>query len=309
MTTTQTTPPALEAWTAWPGEVRDADPFRLFVRAYGTGEPAVFVHGLGGSSTNWTDLMGLLGDRLSTLAPDLPGHGRSPASPNGKYGIGTHVRAVIALIEATGRGPVHLVGNSLGGATATLVASRRPDLVRSLALVSPAFPQLNPRRAKDLRMLPLLVPGAARLADRMMSQVSPSDRVRGVLELCYADPSRITDERMAEAVADARRHAEDRWAIEAFVASARGLIASYLLPGGRSLWSAAGRVTAPVQLVWGAQDKLVPVEIAGKVLEAFTQAHGGARLEVYPDAGHVAMMEKPRETAGLVRALLDRIGG
>ncbi|MGH3745466.1 MAG: alpha/beta fold hydrolase [Mycobacteriales bacterium] len=283
----------------WPGEVRTAGAFRLFVRAGGGGEPAVYVHGLGGSSTNWTDLMGLLD--LEGLAPDLPGHGRSPASPDGHYRLSTHVAAVTALTESTAGGPVHLCGNSLGGAAATFVAARRPDLVRSLTLVSPAFPQLDPRRISDARMALLLLPGAPRLAQRLAARVPPEDRVRAVLELCYADPSRITPERMAEATADARRHAEDDWAERAFVSSARGLIASYLLPGRRSLWSAAAQVTAPVTLIWGAQDALVPVSIAPRVRAAFSRAAGGAALEIFDDAGHVAQMELPERTASVVR--------
>ncbi|HEX7355598.1 MAG TPA: alpha/beta fold hydrolase [Mycobacteriales bacterium] len=284
---------------AWPGEVRAAGRYRLFVRAGGAGEPAVYVHGLGGSSTNWTDLMGLLD--FDGLAPDLPGHGRSPAAPDGRYRLSTHVAAVTALIESTGRGPVHLFGNSLGGAASTLVAAQRPDLVRSLTLISPAFPQLDPRRIAEARMALLLLPGAPWLAQRMAARVTPEQRVRAVLELCYADPSRITAERMDEAVADARRHAEDDWAERAFVASARGLVASYLLPGRRSLWSAAGRVTAPVTLIWGAQDALVPVSIAPRVRAAFTRAAGGATLDVFEDAGHVAQMELPERTASAVR--------
>ena len=284
----------------WPGEVRRAGTFRLFVRSGGAGEPAVYVHGLGGSSTNWTDLMGLLD--LEGLAPDLPGHGRSPASPNGRYRLSTHVAAVTALIESTGRGPVHLFGNSLGGAASTFVAARRPDLVRSLTLISPAFPQLDPRRISEARMALLLLPGAPRLARRMAARVPPEERVRSVLELCYADPSRITPERMAEATADARRHADDDWAEQAFVSSARGLVASYLLPRRRSLWSAAGLVTAPVTLIWGAQDVLVPVAIAPRVQAAFGRAAGGASLEVFDDAGHVAQMELPERTASVVRS-------
>lgn len=305
-TSTATDGPTLQPWTAWPGERLKTGPYELFVRSHGTGEPAVLVHGLGGSSTNWTDLMGLLGDRVAARALDLPGHGRSGASPTGRYGLRTHVAAVVAVIEADGRGPVHLVGNSLGGATATLVAAARPDLVRTLTLVSPAFPQLDPRRAREVQMAGLFVPRAAKLADRMMANVSPEQRARGVLELCYYDPTRITPERMAESIADARLHAEDDWATQAFVSSARGLIGSYLLPGKRSIWSAAGRITAPVQLVWGAADRLVPVSVAPKALAAFCRAAGGARLEVLPDAGHVAMMEKPEETAALWRSLLER---
>ena len=74
----------------WPGEVETLGPHRLFVRGTSTGrrdrdvsndgatEAAVMVHGLGGQSTNWTDLMGLMADRMSSWAPDLPGFGRSP---------------------------------------------------------------------------------------------------------------------------------------------------------------------------------------------------------------------------------------
>lgn len=284
---------------AWPGDVRTAGRFRLFVRSGGAGEPAVYVHGLGGSSTNWTDLMGLLD--LEGLAPDLPGHGRSPASPTGRYSLSVHLAAVTALIESTGRGPVHLFGNSLGGAVSTMLAARRPDLVRTLTLISPAFPQLQPRRLVDLRMAPLLLPGAAKLAKRLEDRISPEARVRTVLELCYADPSRITEQRMSEAVADARRHAEDDWAEQAFVSSSRGLLLSYLLPGRRSLWSAAADVTAPVTLVWGTQDKLVPVSLAPRVKAAFSRAAGGAELHVFEDAGHVAQMELPERTASVIR--------
>lgn len=101
-------------------------------------EPALFVHGLGGASTNWTDLMGLLAGQLDGAALDLPGFGRSDPPPSSSYALRTHVRAVIALLERQGRGPVHLFGNSLGGAVSTRVAARRPDLVRTLTLISPA---------------------------------------------------------------------------------------------------------------------------------------------------------------------------
>src|SRR5271166_2651449 len=120
----------------------------------GFGEPALFIHGLGGSSTNWTDLMDLL-SRPADSAPavpvlectaiDLPGFGCSPPPVDGGYSISSHASAVIELIERQGRGPVHLIGNSMGGAVSTRVAARRPDLVRSLILISPALPDLRPR--------------------------------------------------------------------------------------------------------------------------------------------------------------------
>ena len=86
--------------------------------------PAVMVHGLGGSALNWTTSSALLADRLAARAPDLPGFGDSPPPHDGDYSLNTHMRAVEALIEADGRGPVHLMGNSMGGAVA--VPAGRP---------------------------------------------------------------------------------------------------------------------------------------------------------------------------------------
>src|SRR5580658_7556273 len=142
---------------AWPGELVSAGAGQLFVRsapALEGAEPALFVHGLGGSATNWTDLMDLLrkppADRpdepaLACEAVDLPGFGFSPVPPSGEYSIDAMATAVAALIDARGRWPVHLVGNSLGGAVCVRLAARRPDLVRTLTLISPALPDLRPR--------------------------------------------------------------------------------------------------------------------------------------------------------------------
>ncbi|NUP39544.1 MAG: alpha/beta fold hydrolase, partial [Streptomyces sp.] len=113
--------------------------------ADGPAEPAMFVHGLGGSSQNWSALMASLADILDVQALDLPGFGHSPPPDDGNYSIAAHARAVVRLLDAGNRGPVHLFGNSMGGAVAVKVAAARPDLVRTLTLVSPALPELPPQ--------------------------------------------------------------------------------------------------------------------------------------------------------------------
>src|SRR5215218_11014265 len=62
-------------------------------------ERALYVHGLGGASTNWTDLAALLAVRFDGWAVDLPGFGRSQPPPRGRYSIRGHVRAVVDLLE------------------------------------------------------------------------------------------------------------------------------------------------------------------------------------------------------------------
>ena len=120
---------------AWPGETVALDSGEVYVRSAPAdapgAEPALFVHGLGGSATNWTDLMDLLrrpapagpyaGPALACEAIDLPGFGFSPVPADGDYSIDAKARAVIELIEHRRNWPVHLAGNSLGGAVCTRV--------------------------------------------------------------------------------------------------------------------------------------------------------------------------------------------
>lgn len=290
--------PELPAYVPpWPGELRGP----VFVRsgpAEGA-EPALLVHGLGGSSNNWTDLVALLRGRLDCQMLDLPGFGQSPPPAEG-YRLGAHVRAVIAAIEARDGGPVHLFGNSLGGAVATLVAARRPDLVRTLTLVSPALPSLRPRRGSDPR-LPLLLPRLDALARRQLARVTPEQRARAVVQLCFADPGKVSPQRMAETVEEVRRRSGLAHDGDAFTGSLRGLVGSYLARGPRAVWRQVARVQAPTLLIWGAQDRLVDVSIAPRAARTLPDA----RLLVLDGVGHVAQMERPDLVARAVLGLLD----
>jgi pimeloyl-ACP methyl ester carboxylesterase len=258
------------------------------------------VHGLGGSSLNWTDLMDLLADRLESRAPDLPGFGYSPPPDDGDYSIAGHARAVASLIEQDGRGPVHLFGNSLGGAVSTVVASSRPDLVRTLTLVSPALPDLRPGRWRTQVAL-LALPGIGPLLSRKLVDMTPQQRVKGLLELVYADPSRVTPERVAQAVVEVERRATLPYAVDAMSASTRGLLNTFFTTGPTSLWSQAARVTAPTLLMYGREDKLVSSRVAPKAKTAFPNA----TVVVLPQTGHVAQMEHPELVARFVRTHLD----
>ena len=164
---------------------------------------------------------------------------------------------------------MHLVGNSLGGVASLLVAAERPDLVRTLTLVSPAMPWLRPRRGSDLAVPMLLVPGIGRYAQRRLDALPPERRAAGLIRICFADPSAVPRNRVD---GDDRR---DRPAQGAALvdrtrspASLRGLARSYLVLGPRSLWKQAGLVRAPTLVVWGTEDRLVPVELAGRTAAA-----------------------------------------
>src|SRR3569833_1364703 len=162
-------------------------------------EPAVYVHGLGGSSQNFTDVAGLLADRFDAQAIDLPGFGYSDPSP--RYSIRALADILTAYLDHDGRGPVHLVGNSLGGSISVRVAALRPDLVRTLTLISPAMPFLNPRRTAHGPLLPVLaLPRAERLFAWGMARMTVEELADQVMVTCFGDTTKVNAQRRAEAI-------------------------------------------------------------------------------------------------------------
>ncbi|MFD8391626.1 alpha/beta fold hydrolase [Streptomyces sp. NPDC059680] len=265
--------------------------------------PALYVHGLGGSSQNWSALMAELDGVVDGEAVDLPGFGDSPPPDDGNYSVTGHARAVIRYLDAAGRGPVHLFGNSLGGAVTTRVAAVRPDLVRTLTLVSPALPELRIQRTAAPTAL-LGVPGVAALFTRLTREWTAEQRVRGVLALCYGDPGRVSPEAFQHAVEELERRLQLPYFWDAMARSARGIVNAYTLGGQHGLWRQAERVLAPTLLIYGGRDQLVGFRMARRAARAFRDS----RLLSLPDAGHVAMMEYPDVVATTFRELLAETG-
>ena len=265
--------------------------------------PALYVHGLGGSSQNWSLLMAELDGVVDSEALDLPGFGDSPPPDDGDYSVTGHARAVIRYLDAAGRGPVHLFGNSLGGAIATRVAAVRPDLVRTLTLVSPALPELRVQRTAVPTAL-LGVPGVASLFTRVSREWTAEQRVRGVMALCYGDPGQVTPEEFRHAVEELERRLQLPYFWDVMARSSRGVVNAYTLGGQHGLWRQAERVLAPTLLVYGRRDQLVGYRMAQRAARAFRDS----RLLSLPDAGHVAMMEYPEIVATAFRELLADAG-
>ncbi len=266
----------------------------------GRGEPALCVHGLEGSSRNWTDLMDLLRPALACDALDLPGFGDSPPRPDGRYSIAALAQTVAALITTQRNGPVHLIGNSLGGAVCVKVAATWPGLVKTLTLISPALPDLRPRL--DLLRFPVI--GLPRVGPRLIRQyqaaLPPERRVAAVIATCYSNPGLYPQARLAAEVAELGRRDSLEYAAAAVVGSARALTAEFLRLGRRSPWRDAARVTTPTLVIYGQHDRLVDPRAAGRAAHQFS----GARIVVLPRTGHIAQMEHPALVAAEIGILL-----
>jgi pimeloyl-ACP methyl ester carboxylesterase len=295
----------------WPGRlvgvrnhgVGDHEVFVRSAPAPDDAEPALCVHGLEGSSRNWTDLIDLLRSRLACEAMDLPGFGDSPPRPDGRYTIAALAQTVIALIGKHGK-PVHLIGNSLGGAVCVKVAATRPDLIRTLTLISPALPDSRPRM--DLLRFPVM--SLPRLGTRIVKQyqvLPPERRVADVITTCYGDPALFQQARFATEVTELTRRDELGYAASVLVGSVRTLTAEFVRKGRHSAWRDAARVTAPTLVIYGSRDRLVDARMAGRAAHQFADA----RVVVLPRTGHVAHMEHPDVVAAEIGILLGIPGG
>lgn len=264
----------------------------IFVRrAAAPGQPpALFIHGLGGSSTNWTDLMAALS--LDSVAPDASGFGYSPPAPDGDYRPQATARTMADLIRSWDVGPVHVFGNSLGGAIALQLAARWPDRVRSLTLISPALPQFSAMRT-NIHLPVLSVPGVGERMFERFQQVDPASRAQGTIDLIYANTERVHPQRLAEAAAEVARRDQLPYVREAFLQSLRGLLATYRDSSENRPWRLAERVQCPVLVIHGREDKLVHPKGADRATRHFKDV----RVVVLPDCGHVAMMEHPHRVA------------
>jgi pimeloyl-ACP methyl ester carboxylesterase len=300
-------PPLDTSVRPYPGEYVTTANHRLHVRRTpgSAAATAVYVHGLGGSSTNWTDLSTQLAGYADGYSPDLPGFGKSEPLDGYDFSMVAHARTMIEYLEFLDRGPVHLMGNSMGGTVALVVAAARPDLVRTLTLVSPAVPDLRPslRRVSDPRLPLTVLPVIGRSVQRRLDALGARVRTEQVMRLCFADPALVPEHRIVESMEEAVEMGGQPWVNAALNGSTLSLFRMWVTSGQRSLWRLAPRVKAPSLVVWGADDRLISVRRAPRTARLLPRG----RLLVLPRTGHVAQMERPVSVARAVLGMWEAV--
>jgi pimeloyl-ACP methyl ester carboxylesterase len=256
------------------------------------GGTIVCVHGLGGSLLNWALVAPGLARHGTVVALDLAGFGLSPPDGRGTD-VASNRRLLDQFIRAVGELPVTLVGNSMGGQISLFQAALAPETVRSLVLVDAAFPRARTVRAQPSPKVAALfaVYASRRLGvrfwDARVRRLGPEGLVRESLRISAADPSTIDPRLVAASVESARRRMELDYASKAFIDAARSIFRAQVAPGRyREL---VRSVTQPALVLHGARDQLVPLAAAREA----TAEHPNWTLEVFPDLGHIPMMEAP----------------
>jgi pimeloyl-ACP methyl ester carboxylesterase len=245
----------------------------------GAGPPALLLHGLCGEASDWAGTAAWLRRRWRVLALDQRGHGGSDRTP-GRYDRAAYVADAVAAIEQLAPAPVVLIGQSMGGLNAYLVASRRPDLVRALVVVE-AQAAANPDGARSmrewLRSLPLSFADADAARAFMQEAGFPGETWRELLE----------------------EHS-DGWAPRFDV---EGAIASTFDFGERDYWEEWNAIGCPVLVAGGAES-----EMAQSELRRMAASLRAGRYAVVEGAGHNLHLDRPDAWRAVLERFLAEIG-
>ena len=249
--------------------------------AAGSGRPLLLLHGLGGHLGHWEDNIPALAQHYRVYALDIPGFGLSDKPQAADHNLEFLLRFLRGFLDVQEIAQAVVIGNSLGGFLALQMALTYPQRVSALVLVDAAG--LGPEIGWILKLqgLPLL-------GDLV---TMPSRRlVRLAVRSIFYDKAKATP----QIVEEHYQHFCRPGARQAYLAVIRNGL-------GRSgqrylLLDRLPQIHVPTLIVWGAEDRLLPVR----------QAHAAAarlphsRLHVLPECGHCPQMEKPEEFNRLV---------
>ena len=271
---------------------------RVNVVELGSGPPLVFVHGLSGSWQNWLEQLPAFARDHRVIAMDLPGFGESEM-PAAKISIPGYARWLDALLDELGVGVTAVVGNSMGGFIGAELAIQFPPRVERLVLVSAAGltveHQRHDRALAVLRTLDKRLAAYAGWVGTRSDVLMRRRRVRrAVFGIIAHDPASLPAPLVAEQVRGSGK--------PGFV-DALDAITDY------PIRDRLGEIGCPTLIVWGTEDRLVPVGDA----DDFERLIPNSRKVVWPDTGHVAMLERPAAFNRLVAAFLaeepgERVG-
>jgi pimeloyl-ACP methyl ester carboxylesterase len=259
--------------------------------AAGEGPLVLLVHGMAGTAHNWDPVIEPLALHNTVVAPDFPGHGES-APGGGDYSLGSLASGLRDLMIALGHERATLVGHSLGGGVALQFAYQFPEMVERLVLVSSGG--LGPEVGAILRAAAL--PGADLF---LRATAGPGSAVVGRLAGALGKVGLRPNADLAE-VGRAYASLADIDRRKAFLSTLHAVVDT----DGQRV-AALDRLylaeNLPVLIIWGERDPIIPVA-HGRAAHAQLS---GSRLEVFPDAGHVPMLESPGRFAAVLQRFLD----
>jgi pimeloyl-ACP methyl ester carboxylesterase len=250
----------------------------------------VLVHGLGGSHVNWVRVAPGLAGLGRVLAPDLPGSGYSRREGR-DTGVMSLRRTLSRFVSEKATGRVIVCGNSMGGAIGMLQAAIEPDAQAGLVLTCSTFPWVRGGWPHPLVMAMFSMyrtPGVGeQLVTTRLRRMDPEQLVRIGFRFAAADPRSIPEDVVRLHVEMARERQGDPEVVAAFLDAARSLLRLGARPDVAH--RAMDAIRCSVLVLHGRRDRLVPAGFAEAALRRYPQWRG----RIFPDLGHVPMLEAP----------------
>ncbi|MCC7448478.1 MAG: alpha/beta hydrolase [Anaerolineae bacterium] len=261
--------------TNWTSVVLEVNGINIhYLRTGGAKPPLVLLHGLTGSGACWSPLARALEAEFDVIMPDARGHGNSSKPLNG-YRYEDHARDVVGLIQALGLAAPVLLGHSMGGMTAAVVASQIAA-IRGVILADPTF--LSPQRQREVYESDA-VEQHRRLLSLARKDVLAQARVRHA----HRTPE------IVELVTEARM----KTPIRAF---------DVLTPPNPEYHRLVSAIGVPILLVIG-DNGVVSLETAREL----QKINPRLRIEQIQDAGHGLPYDQPERFEAVVRVFLQSV--
>lgn len=273
-------------WAGGASQFVAVDGMGVHVRDEGSGPAVVLLHGTSSSLHTWDGWAERLRQGHRVVRFDLPAFGLTGPSPARDYSIDAYTAFVDHLTTRLGLQRFVLAGNSLGGGIAWAYALAHPDRVRALILVDAVG---YPLRGFDL-------PIAFRMA---RWPVLPS-------LLTHLDPRRLVENGVRKSYGDASRIHPDavvRYYELTLRAGNRAAFVDRMRVPQRDDSARIRELRQPTLILWGTDDRLIPVEAA----HLFARDIPGAQVIVYDGLGHIPMEEDPARTAADVERFLSTL--
>jgi pimeloyl-ACP methyl ester carboxylesterase len=283
----------LEAKYAAPASefVMLGDGARAHYRARGaTNAPVLLLlHGSNASFLTWEPWSKTLSDTFHVVAVDLPGHGLTGAVPNGDYSQEAMAKFVGEFADKMGFRNFALAGNSMGGGVAARFAEENPARVTKLILVDAAGMPFKSGEGTPLAFRLARIP----VVNLLLLHVTPRSIVVEGLNKAIVHKEIITPAMI-----------DSYWDFARMAGTRPATLKRFSTPWDTYVQDHAAALKMPVLILWGAQDRLIPVAAA----HDWNKAVAGSKLIVYPATGHIPMEEVAGASAADVRAFLGGSG-
>jgi pimeloyl-ACP methyl ester carboxylesterase len=264
----------------------DIDGVRLHYQEKGTGTPLVLIHGYTSSTYSWKDVFEPLSKNFRVIAVDLKGFGFS-GKPDGDYSRRAQATLVVHLLDFLKVEKAWLCGNSMGGDVALHLTLMNPQRVTGLILIDSGGVEVPGSGSLAPRYLLLPVVGRVLIALSLTSD----KLVRQGLQKSFYDQTKVSNERVAYYYRPLQTRGGQ-------LAALRARAQTHDFPIEQDL----NKINAPVLILWGAQDQLIPLEAGIKMNKLIKDS----KLVIFDSCGHLPQEEMPARTVG---EMTNFIGG